>query len=155
MLTNDILRRVRYALNISDKQVREIFALTGTTIGDELLKTMFLKEDEAGFVRCPDAQAHIFFQGLVISKRGKKEGGEDSKKTSPGELSNNDVLWYLRIALQMKDDDVVATLKKASVDVTSSEINALFRKKSHKNYMPCGDQFLRNFLAGITATYRP
>jgi len=154
MLTNDILRRVRYALNISDKQVREMFALAGIPIGDELLKTMFLKEDEAGFVRCPDAQAHIFFQGLVIARRGKKDGQDDANKAAPGELGNNDVLWYLRIALQMKDDDVVAALKKASVDVSASEINALFRKKGHKNYMPCGDQFLRNFLAGITATYR-
>lgn len=155
MLTNDILRRVRYALNLNDAKVTEIFLLAGTTVTSVQLETIFKKEDEDGFVRCPDSLAHQFFRGLIISRRGKKDGPNESAKGPATELSNNDALWYLRIAMQLKDDDVSAILKKAEVNISKGELNALFRKKGSDNFRPCGDQFLRNFLAGFTATYRP
>lgn len=155
MLTNDVLRRVRYALNLNDAKVCEIFALTETSIKPEQLETIFSKDDEDSFVRCSDALAHQFFRGLIILRRGKQEGADDTVKSPAGELTNNDVLWYLRIAMQLKEDDVMAILKKVDVSISKAELNALFRKKGHDNYRPCGDQFLRNFLAGFTATYRP
>ena len=155
MLTNDILRRVRYALNLDDSKVTEIFALAGTAVTGEQLRTIFMKDDDPGFIRCPDSLAHQFFRGLIIFKRGKKEGTDDSAKPLAIELCNNDALWYLRIAMQLKDEDVLAILKKVGVTMGKSELNALFRKKGSDNFRPCGDQFLRNFLAGFTATYRP
>jgi len=158
MLTNDILRRVRYALNLGDQKVREIFSLAGHEVTPEELAYIFKKDDEEGFIPCSDALAHRFFEGLVILRRGKKEGADGSAiPAAPArrELSNNDVLWYLRIAMQLKDDDILAILKKADVSFGKSELNALFRKKGTDNFRPCGDQLLRNFLAGFTATCRP
>ncbi len=154
MLSNDILRRVRWALDLNDDKVRELFALSGKEIKGEDLKTMFKKEDDSGFVRCPDSLAHYFFRGLIIQMRGKQEGGEDKAIPAPGEFTNNDALWYLRIAMKLKDDDVLAILKKVDVNISKGELGAFFRKKGHDNYRPCGDQFLRNFLAGFTAKYR-
>jgi len=158
MLTNDILRRVRYALDLSDPKVRELFSLAGHAVTAEELEYIFKKEEEEGFIRCPDPLAHLFFEGLIIQRRGIKEGAAG---TAPApapvkrELTNNDVLWYLRIAMQLKDDDILDILKKAEVSFGKSELNALFRKKGTDNFRPCGDQFLRNFLAGFTATFRP
>lgn len=154
MLTNDILRRVRYALDLSDEKVRALFELSGSPISGETLDTMFKKDDEPGFVRCPDSVAHLFFQGLIIRERGKPDENNKGPSRKIGTLENNDVLWYLRIAMKMKDEDVLAILKKAEVTIGKSELSAFFRKKDHENYRPCGDQFLRNFLAGFTATYR-
>lgn len=154
MLTNDILRRVRYALNLNDAKVCELFALTGNVIQAEQLQTIFMKDDDPGFVRCPDSIAHQFFSGLILQRRGKREG-QENVTPSTHELTNNDVLWYLRIAMQLKDEDVLAILTKVQVSISKGELNALFRKKGHDNYRACGDQFLRNFLAGFTATYRP
>jgi len=155
MLTNDILRRVRYALDLNDAKVREIFALAGHDMDAARLGSMFKKEEEAGFEPCPAALAHLFFRGLVILKRGMKDGQPGANEAAETELSNNEALWYLRIALQLKDDDILSIMKKANADASKSELNALFRKKNQKNYRPCGDQFLRNFLAGMTATLRP
>ena len=155
MLTNDILRRVRYALDLNDAKVSEIFALAGRDVRPEELAIMFKKEDEAGFVRCPDSRAREFFSGLIIKNRGKKEGDTEPSAMPSGPLTANDVLWYLRIAMQLRDGDLVAILKKAGVEMNKSEVNALFRKKGHPNYRPCGDQLLRNFLSGFTSTYRP
>jgi uncharacterized protein YehS (DUF1456 family) len=64
-------------------------------------------------------------------------------------LSNNDILKKLRVALQLRDEDVIKILKLADYDITKSELNALYRTPDHPNYKPCGDQILRNFLNGL------
>ena len=64
-------------------------------------------------------------------------------------LTNNDILKKLRVALELKDDDVVKILKLADFELTKSELNALYRNPTHPNYKECGDQLLRNFLNGL------
>lgn len=64
-------------------------------------------------------------------------------------LTNNDILKKLRIALELKDDDIIHILKLADFTVSKSELSALFRKDDHPNYVACGDQLLRNFLQGL------
>jgi len=68
-------------------------------------------------------------------------------------LTNNDILKKLRVALELKDEDIVHILKLAEFEVTKSELTALFRKPDHPNYKECGDQLLRNFLNGLV-TYK-
>lgn len=64
-------------------------------------------------------------------------------------LTNNDILKKLRVALQLKDEDIVDILRLADFEVTKSELGALFRNPDHPNYRECGDQLLRNFLNGL------
>ena len=64
-------------------------------------------------------------------------------------INNNDIMKKLRVALQLKDTDIIAILKLAEFETTSSEISAIFRKEGHPNYMACGDQILRRFLDGL------
>lgn len=70
-------------------------------------------------------------------------------------MSNNQVLKKLRVALELREDDILDILREADLPMTRAEVGALFRKKDHKNYRPCGDQVLRNFLRGLTARRRP
>lgn len=64
-------------------------------------------------------------------------------------LTNNDILKKLRVALELKDDDVIKILSLVDFKITKSEINALYRRPDHENYRECGDQLLRNFLNGL------
>ncbi|MEI6488037.1 MAG: DUF1456 family protein [Bacteroidota bacterium] len=64
-------------------------------------------------------------------------------------LTNNDILKKLRVALQLKDEDVQQILKLSDFEISISEINALYQKPDHRNYKECGDQLLRNFLDGL------
>jgi len=64
-------------------------------------------------------------------------------------MTNNDILKKLRVALQLKDDDIVKILSLVDFKVTTSELSAIFRKEDHPNYKECGDQLLRNFLNGL------
>lgn len=68
-------------------------------------------------------------------------------------LTNNDILKKIRVALELRDDDIIEILKLNDFEITKSELNALFRKEDHQNYVPCGDQLLRNFLNGLI-TYK-
>lgn len=64
-------------------------------------------------------------------------------------LSNNDILKKLRVALKLRDDDIVSICALVDFKITKSELGALYRSEDHPKYMECGDQFLRNFLNGL------
>ena len=64
-------------------------------------------------------------------------------------INNNDIMKKLRVALRLKDTDIIDILKLADFETTPSELSAIFRKEDHKNYMACGDQILRRFLDGL------
>ena len=69
--------------------------------------------------------------------------------TANTSMTNNDILKKLRVALKLRDEDIIQILKLADFEVSKSEINALFRTEDHPNYKECGDQLLRNFLNGL------
>ena len=64
-------------------------------------------------------------------------------------MNNNDILKKLRIALELKDTDIIEILKLSDFDITKAELSALFRSDDHRNYKECGDQILRKFLNGL------
>ena len=64
-------------------------------------------------------------------------------------MTNNDILKKLRVALHLRNDEIVEILKLADFKVTTSELGALFRNEDHPKYKECGDQLLRNFLNGL------
>ncbi len=154
MTNNDILRQLRYALNINDSTMIEIFKLADHEIEQSNLTGLLKKEDEEGFVNCGDAVLGYFLDGLILHKRGRKEIKPGETRKSDSRLTNNAILKKLRIALELKEDDMLAILRLADVDISKSELTALFRKEGHKNYKECGDQFLRKFLKGLSIRYR-
>lgn len=69
-------------------------------------------------------------------------------------MTNNDIFKKLRVALMLRDDEIVDILKLADFKISKSELGAFFRKEDHPNYMECGDQVLRNFLNGLVIHLR-
>ena len=154
MTNNDILRSLRYTLNINDSTMIGIFKLADHEIEQSNLTGLLKKEDEEGFVNCSDDVLGYFLDGLILHKRGRKEIKPGETRKSDSRLTNNAILKKLRIALELKEDDMLGILKLANVDISKSELTALFRKEGHKNYKECGDQFLRKFLKGLSIRYR-
>jgi uncharacterized protein YehS (DUF1456 family) len=154
MISNDILRRLRYALSLNDQAMAEIFALAGAPLESGELESMLRKEDETGFAECPDRRLGHFLDGLIIYRRGKREGPEPAAPRSAARLTNNLVLKKIRIALELKEEDMLAALKAGGMETSKSELGALFRNEGHRNYKACGDQLLRYFLKGLTLRLR-
>lgn len=69
-------------------------------------------------------------------------------------MTNNDILKKLRVALQLRDDQIVDILKLVDFRISKSELGAFFRKENHPKYKECGDQILRNFLNGLVIHLR-
>lgn len=64
-------------------------------------------------------------------------------------MDNNDIFKKLRVALQLRDDQIVEILELVDFRISKAELGAFFRNADHPNYMECGDQVLRNFLNGL------
>jgi uncharacterized protein YehS (DUF1456 family) len=152
MLNNDTLRSIRYMLDLSEVHVVEILKLTGFDATRESLAPWLLKEDEPGFVEMPDLAMAHFLDGLIIHRRGRDES--QPPRAVEGRINNNVVLKKLRVAFELKEDDILAIMADAGFKVSRGEINALFRQPKHSNFRLCGDQFLRNFLKGLTRRFR-
>ncbi|MBV1876244.1 MAG: DUF1456 family protein [Pseudomonadales bacterium] len=151
MNTNDILRRIRYVYNFDDSRMIALFGLGQLKVSRAQVSDWLKKDDADNFEVCLDEQLAAFLNGLIIDKRGKKPGVEPVAETT---LTNNMVLMKLKIALDLKAEDVLQLLDMADFRLGKSELSAFFRKPGHKHYRKCQDQVLRNFLQGMQLRYR-
>ena len=150
MTNNDLLRRLRYALNLNGVSIAELCALAGYEIGPLEVLSLLKKEDEKGFVACDDTLMGAFLDGLITSRRGPRDASPGASQAPEGALNNNLVLRKLRIALELNDADMLAVFRQAGVSISKPELSALFRGIGQRNYKECGDQLLRNFVRGLT-----
>ena len=151
MTNNDILRRIRYIFNFNDAKMVTLFALADHRVEQKLVTCWLKKEDDPAYQRCSDLQLALFLNGLINEKRGKKEGPQPVPER---QLTNNIIFRKLKIALDMKDDDILELLNLAEFRISKHELSAFFRKPGHKHHRECKDQVLRNLLMGMQLKYR-
>ncbi|WP_077620676.1 DUF1456 family protein [Bacillus sinesaloumensis] len=165
MDNNDILIRLRYALEIKNKEMAEIFQLGGVEVSvPEVTKILTKTYDEDDLenedqIKCTHSMLDSFLNGLIIYKRGKQEPkpGQPTPPETPLKTSgnvNNLLLKKVKIALALTTEDMLDIFDYAGLRVTKGELGALLRKEGHKNYKECGDNFARNFLKGLAIKYR-
>jgi len=154
MINNDVLRSIRYMLDLSDGKIVEITKLADADFPIEKTDVQaFLKKDlDEGYQECSNRVLAHFLDGLVVHYRGRN----DSLPARPVEtrVTNNVVLKKLRVAFELKDVDMHQIFQDAGFPVSKPELSALFRQPEHKNFRACGDQMLRNFLKGLTLRTR-
>ena len=151
MTNNHILRRIRYSFDFDDSKMIAIFGLADYPVTREQVSAWLKKDDDPAFQECSDAQLAIFLNGLIIDRRGKKEGVQPEPEQR---LTNNIVFRKLKIGLDLKAEDVLEILELGGMRISKHELSALFRKPGHKHYRECNDQILRNFLNGMQNKYR-
>ncbi|MEO1261001.1 MAG: DUF1456 family protein [Bacteroidota bacterium] len=151
MKNNDILRRLRYAFELNDDKVMELFALGGYQATRAEISDWMKKEDDPAFKPLYDKNLSILLNGMIIHERGEREGGPPKPEKS---LNNNIVFRKLKIALNIKVEEIVDILALADMKVSKHEISAFFRKPGQRQYRVCHDQYLRNFIYGLQLKYR-
>ena len=151
MTNNDILRRIRYTFNFDDTKMIAIFGLGGLDVSRAEISDWLKKEDDPDYKSCNDVTLARFLNGLIIEKRGKKDGPQPEPETS---LTNNIIFRKLKIALNLQADEVLMLIKRADFTMSKHELIAFFRKPDHKHYRKCKDQVLRYFLKGVQLKYR-
>ncbi|KAA0965305.1 DUF1456 family protein [Sporosarcina sp. ANT_H38] len=167
MNNNDILIRLRYALDIKNTTMVEIFKLGGVEVTKEEVLMLLKKSNDnyhdevenEGSKKCSNNMLDSFLNGLIIFKRGQqdpKPGQSERPALSIKnyESVNNILLKKVKIALALTTDDMLEILEEAGVVITKGELGAVLRKEGHKNYKECLDRYARNFLKGLALRYR-
>lgn len=152
MTNNDILRRIRYIFDFSDSKMIDVFGQADFDVTRSQISDWLKKEDDPAFQECSDTLLAVFLNGLINDKRGKKEGPPPRPEQV---LTNNIIFRKLRIALDLKTDDITEIMELTDVRISKHELSAFFRKPDNRHYRACKDQVLRNFLKGVQMKYRP
>jgi len=166
MDNNDILIRLRYALDIKNTDMVEIFKLGGVELTVEEVRKILIKSDDnneikekAENIKCNNSMLESFLNGFIIFKRGKhdpKPGQPERPVLSikDRENPNNIMLKKLKIALSLTSDDMLDIFEEAGVIEAKGELSAIFRKEGHKHYKECNDKFAGSFLKGLAIKNR-
>ncbi len=152
MTNNDILRRIRYTFDFDDSKIISIFGQADSQVTRAQISDWMKKDDDPAYQECADTQLAVFLNGLINEKRGKKEGAQPKPETR---LTNNIIFVKLRIALNLKSEDILEIMKLADFAISAHELSAFFRKPNHRQFRTCKDQVLRKFLKGVQLKYRP
>lgn len=129
-----------------------IFDLAGHQVTRGQISDWLKKDDDPACQNCRDLELAIFLNGLIIDKRGRQEGPQPEPEQR---VTNNIVFRKLKIALNLKGQDILDIMVLANLRMSEHELSAFFRKPDHKHFRSCKDQILRNFLKGVQLKYRP
>jgi uncharacterized protein YehS (DUF1456 family) len=151
MLNNYILRNVRYSFNFNDDKMIDLFAKGDLETTRPEISNWLKKEEDEAYQPINDFKLASFLNGFIIQNRGKQDG---VTPVAEKKLTNNIILRKFKIALNLKDDDVLDMLEKVDLKFSKHELSAFFRKPDHKHYRQCKDQILRNFIYAMKEKYR-
>lgn len=151
MDNNDILRSLRYTFDLNDDKMMELFASGGLEVTRTQVCDWLKREDDQDMKAIYDHHLASFLNGFINDKRGKKEGEQAAAEKK---LNNNIVLRKLKIALNLKDEEMLEILMLANFRISKSELSAFFRKPDQSQFKMCKDQIMRNFLHGLRMKYR-
>lgn len=152
MTNNDSFRSLRFTFDLDDAEMIKIFGMGDLEVNRTQVSSWLKRDEDPNFEPIKGSEFASFLNGFIIKNRGKKEGS-----TPPPEkwMTNNLVFKKIKIALELKSDDVKDILKSANFEIGDHELSAFFRKPDHKHFRKCQDQVLRAFLKGLQLKYKP
>jgi len=151
MINNEILRRISNIFDFNDEKIIAILELNQCTISPAQLDNIFKPANDPNYKELLDVELASFLNGLIIEKRGKKDGPQHQAESV---LTNNIIFNKLKISLALKADEVIAMLELAELSLGKYELSAFFRNVNHKHYKDCSDQVLSTFLKGLKIKYQ-
>lgn len=151
MDNNDVLRRLRYILDLNDDKMMKIFSLRDLEASRADISDWLKREDDIDFLPLRDRQLISFLDGLIIKNRGKKDGPQHEPEKR---INNNLILKKLKIALSLRTEDILELFNLDDRKVSQSEVSSFLRKYAQDKYCPLNDQYLKSFLKGLQIKFR-
>ncbi len=150
MNNNDVIRSLRHVLDLNEATIVDIFKLAQHKVDPATVSGYLKESDEAGFNACNDNYLTLFLDGLITYRRGPSSINPLPAKGIFPPLTNNSIFKKIRIAFDLKEEDLLELMSLADYEVSKNELSAIFRKPGHKHYRECSDDFLMGFLVGLT-----
>lgn len=161
MNNNDRLLRLRYAIDLKDTDMMKAFELGGIPVTKEEVRAILTRvhdkhEDNTAnnvYEKAINNQVFdAFLNGLILLARGPQKDKpveEKTQKSKEIKHINNVMLKKVKIALSMTTEDILAIFAEVALYPSKGEIGAFLRKEGQRNFKPCGDKYMRNFLKGL------
>ncbi len=149
MRANDIFRKLTQSLQFDTLKIKTLFAPASIDLSEKEITNLLKTDYQPGFETMPDYILLIFLNNLIDECRGKKLDAVVEPVNKNGKISNNDVLKKLRIAFNLHEQDLREALKLVTIELTKSDLSALFRKAGHEHYKACDDELVLDFIEGI------
>ena len=149
--TNEILYRIKKALNLSESEMLQVYALEAYPMEASHLASLLVRRQDKTFILCSYEELGVFLDGLISLKRGTSSNKPAEDEAV--ELNNNLILKKLRIALNLKEAETEIIFGLADIELSKQQLSSLFRKEGHKNFKVCSDELLLAFLEGLDEFY--
>jgi uncharacterized protein YehS (DUF1456 family) len=151
MQINDILFKIKTALHLDTKMLIEAYKLADYEMSEERLRSILKRHQDKGYEEATYEELGIFLDGLVLLKRGPSDKvASDDEMVA---LTNNLILKKIRVAMELKEAELLIIFALAEVTLTKRQIGSLFRKEGGKNFKACSDELLMAFLEGLDEFY--
>jgi len=151
MTNNDVLRRLRYTFGYTDSKMISFFKLADVEVSRAEVSDWLKPDEDEAFVELEDKMLAVFLNGLIIEQRGKRKGPQPEPEMY---LNNNDVLKKLKIAFELKSEDIIELYALTGKKVSKHELSSFLRRPTQPQYRELMDQYLRNFLYGLQLKYK-
>lgn len=137
--------------DFSDSKMIKLFDHMDFEVSRTIISAWLKKDEDPDLIEMADVDLAIFLNGLIIEKRGRREGPLPEPEE---ELDNNLILRKLKIALNLRTDDILDIFGLAGKRISPHELSAFLRNPTQKQHRYCNDQYLRQFLTGLQKKYR-
>lgn len=171
MNNNDILVKLKHALDIKNIDMLEIFKLGGIELSEEEVQKMLIVSKESysdendnhdeidEIIKCKNSTLESFLNGFITFKRGDRDSKPGQSEIPSLSINgnkniNNILLKKLKIAHSLSSQDMLDIFEIAGDKITKDELSNLFRKEGHKHYRKCDDKHAMNFLEGLAKRNR-
>jgi uncharacterized protein YehS (DUF1456 family) len=151
MQINDILFKIKEALHLDSAMLIEAYKLADYEMTEERLENILKRRQDTGYEEATYEELGIFLDGLVLLKRGPSD--KVASEDEVVDLTNNLILKKIRVAMELKEAELLILFALAEVSLTKRQIGSLFRKEGGKNFKVCSDELLMAFLDGLNEFY--
>ena len=145
MTNNFVLISIMNAINLDKVSVLKAYKLVDKKVTQDDVEDILREEKDEKFILLSDEGFELFLNGLIAFKRGPSDKKAKKQKIN---FSNNIILKKLKIALDLKDEDIIQIFANDGLEITKSQLTAYFRRDGHINYRKCSDALLKRFING-------
>ena len=146
MTNNYILTSLMASLKLDKVDILKAYKLVDKKITQDDVDDILREPSDEKFILLNNEGFGLFLNGFIVYKRGPSNKKAKKQKIY---FSNNIILKKLKIALDLKDEDIIEIFKNDGLDITKSQLSAYFRRDGHINYRKCNNSLLKRFIKGM------
>ncbi len=152
MNPSEIIIAIKEALNLNRPKMLTIYSLLDYPMSKERLDKILKNSSNKQSAIATYEELGLFLDGLILFKR-KEQPPKQEQEEDEVILSNNLILKKIRVALNLKEVELLMIFQLTDFEISKSKIKDLFRSEEHPKHIECSNKILKAFLEGLNEFY--